>query len=434
MNTRVRPFASRLKSLGAVTALLCLSLAPTTVEGQATKTETETKKASGPAPGTPALARSYKVSKGDIVRTILVTGELRSQRSVDITVPNTRSGFANNITYLATEGAPIKTGERLVEFDSSNLLNQKAEAERNLEEKRLTIEKTKATLEASRADLLADVATAQGNLKVAQLYAKIGKELLPANTYQKYQLDLAKAQLALQKAQEKLDNLDATTAAQMALVELDRAQAEIDLKKIDSDIALLSIDAPLDGIVIYGDNWLNNRKFQVGDQAFPMQPVVTLPDLSSMQIVGFVYDTELPFLSVGMTCEFHIDSIPGKTWTGKLASLTSVANRKGFASQHKVFRAVVLPDKVEDELWKPGMTARVEVPVSVGSNVVSIPRDFLGLRVDGRYFVRKGVDPKTAADQLVEVGGFNDKVVEITSGLSEGDVVLDTKHSAEVAK
>lgn len=387
-----------------------------------------------PAKGPTVQVKSYRVTRADLVRTILVTGELRAARSRDIIVPNTRSGFSATVTFLALEGAPIKQGDRIVEFDAAALLSQKAEAERRLDEAKLKIDKTRADLESQKADLLTEVSTAEGNLRVAQLYAKIGKDLLPANTYQKYQVDNEKATLALTKAKERLSNLETTWPAQMALAEVEKAQAEIDLKKIDGDIALLEVNAPQDGIVIYGDNWASNRKIQVGDALFQGQPVLTIPDLASIQIIALLYDTEVPFLSAGMTCEFHIDAIPGRVWKGRIDSITSVANRKGFASQHKVFRAVIQPEKVEVELWKPGMTGRVEIPVSVGSRVSVIPREFLGFGIDGRYFVKKGADPKAASIQPVQVGAFNDRMVQITSGIAEGDIVLDPLAAAEGTK
>ncbi|HYK89854.1 MAG TPA: efflux RND transporter periplasmic adaptor subunit [Acidobacteriota bacterium] len=374
---------------------------------------------------------AYTVKSTDIPHTILVTGELKAARTRDILVPNIRSGFGSSVTFLALEGSSVKQGERILEFDASTLLSQKAEAERVLDEAKLKIEKTKADLEVQRSDLLAALEDALGNLKVAELYGKIPKELQPANQYQKYQLDLEKATLARDKAKEKLANLEASVEAQMALVEVSKAQAEVDLKKIDGDIALQQIDAPQDGIIIYGDNWASNRKVQVGDSLFPGMPAMTIPDLASMQVVGFVYDTELRYLSSGMVCEMSLDAVPGKSWHGRIVSLTSVASRKGFASQHKVFRAVVQPETVEVNLWKPGMAVRLEVPVSLASNVPAIPREYLGIDRLGRYFVLKGGDPNTAAVQWVQIGAFSNSTVQITSGLSVGDKVFPIPAASE---
>ena len=364
------------------------------------------------------------VAAADIPDTILITGELQAARSREIQVPRIRSGFASAVTYLPLEGTKVKQGDRILEFDASALLTQKTENERRLDEAILKIKKTEADLDAQRTDLLIALDQAEANVKVAKLYGDIPKELLPGNTYQKYQLDQQKTLIASDKAREQLANLDNSRAAQMALVELDKAQAELDLKRIDADIASLQIDAPQDGVVIYGDNWANNRKIQVGDTLFPGMPAITLPDLASLQVVGFVYDTELSSLSPGMRCELYLDAVPGRSWRGKIQSLTSVASRKNFASQHKVFRAVVLPDNVDLDVMKPGMTVRMEVPVSLASNSVAIPREYLGMDAAGKYFVLKGADRKAASVQPVTVGAYSGRLVQILSGLKAGDRIL----------
>jgi len=371
-----------------------------------------------------AKVQTIKPAHGDVIRNFFVTGELRAERAVQVSVPSIRSSFASMVSFLAPEGSPIKPGERLVEFDASALTSQKSEAERRLDEAKLKIKKTKADLDAQETDFLNGVAQAEANLKVAQLYAKTPPELLAANTYQKYQLDLERAQLSLQKAKEQLDNFQKSRPTQMALVEIDEAQAEIDLKKIDGDLGLLTIAAPQEGIVIYGDNWANNRKIQVGDNLFPGMPVVELPDLSSMQVVGFVYDTELSFFSKGMRCSFSLDAVPGSQYGGAIVSLTSVASRKGFASQHKVFRAVIQPDKVDTVLMKPGMTVRVAVGMKLASGTTTIPREFLGVDAQGRYYVLKKTEKTEPAKQTVEVGALGDSLVEVRAGVSSSDSLL----------
>jgi len=377
------------------------------------------------------VERSYRAALADIDSTILINGELRAAVSRELNVPNIRSGFASTVTYLAPEGGSVKQGDRILEFDASTLLGQKSENQRKLDEAKLKIDKTRADLEATRCDLLNEIAAAEGNLKVAQLYGRIAKDLLPANTFQKYQLDLEKAKLALEKAKEKLDNHVSSMPANLSLVEIERAQAEIDLKKIDGDLQLLEVKAPQDGIVIYGDNWANNRKIQVGDTLFPGMPVLTLPDLSTMQVVGFVYDTELRYVSTGMVCDLTLDAVPGKSWRGKIASLTSVASRKGFASQHKVFRAVVQPDAVDLAFMKPGMTVRVAVDVQLARQAVAVPREYVTADEAGRYFVWKGADPATASVERIKLGVFNHRLVQILEGVKAGDTIQRPNGSGE---
>ncbi len=390
--------------------------------------------ASGSAPkATAAQGPSvYTVGNADIARTLLVTGELQAVQSKEIQAPQPKSSPFSTITFLAEEGKTIKKGERLIEYDSSALMNNLAEYRRSVDEAALGIEKTKKDQEASRCDLLNSLAQAEGNLKIAQLDAGIPKDIQPLNTYQQYQVNYDKAKLSLQKAKEQLANFEASYDAQVNTAVIKKSQAEITLKRAETDLDLLTVDAPQDGVVIYGDNWASNRKYQVGDQAFPGQTIIILPDLSAMQVSGWVYDTELPFLAVGMACDVRLDAVPGKVWRGKIGSLTSVATRKGFATTAKVFKAIIKLDTVELNVMRPGMTAHAEVQVSMASEVLAVPRQYLSLDTQGRYRVFKETGPKTPpASTLVKVGSFGDQMVQILSGLNPGDRVLPVQKTLE---
>jgi HlyD family secretion protein len=385
----------------------------------------------------PAVDKSvdYKVAKAQIIKEMEITGELKAERSTVINAPDIRSSFSNTITFLAPEGSLVRKGERIIEFDDSSLESNKSEAERTLDEAKLNIQKKKADLEAQRCDLLNSVAQAEAQLKQDELYGKISKDLLPGNTFQKYQLNVTKSKLSLQKAKEQLDNFEKSYASQMALVELKRSQAEIDLKKIDSDMNLLKINAPQDGILIYGDNWINNRKIQPGDSIFQGQEVARLPDLTSMQVVGYVYDTEYSSLKPDMRCIITLDALPGFRTEGKILSLTSVASRKNFATTKKVFQTIVELDNADTAVMKPGMTARVSVPMVLAKDAVAIPRDHVGIDAQGRYFVvKKEPDSKKSVTQIISIGAIGDRMVEAVSGVSIGDPLLPVQRLAEVSK
>ena len=377
---------------------------------------------------------AYVVKKEDIVRNIVLTGELRAEVSTQINAPRIQSSFANNVTFLAPEGSIVKKGERIVEFDDSSLISSKSEAERSLDEANLNIQKKKADLEAQRCDLLSSLAQAKSSLQQDELYGRISKDLLPANTYQKYQLNVTKSKLSLQKAKEQLDNFEKSYASQMSLAEISRSQAEINLKKIESDAQLLKIDAPQDGILVYGDNWQSKRKVQVGDSIFPGMEVVRLPDLSTMQVIGYVYDTEYSILKPNMRCTVKLDSLPDFEVGGSIVSVTSVASLKGFTSEKKVFQTIVRLDKVDSSIMKPGMTARVNIPLILAKETPAIPREYLGVDSLGRDFILKGKEPKTASVQFVKLGAIGDRMVQAVSGVSVGDPLIPAQRIAEVSK
>ena len=366
----------------------------------------------------------YVVGTGEITRELLLTGELKAARSIVIQAPRSQNSFSNTITFLADEGATVVAGERIVEFDDTSLINSKTDAETTLETAILNVAKKKVDLASNRYSLMNSLKQAEGTLKRAELYRKIDKSLVSENQYEKYQLDIMKARLLLEKAQENLDNFERTYDSEMAKVEITRAQAELQLRKYESDIALTKIDARQGGIFLYGDNWQSNRKVQVGDNIFPGMEVASIPDLTSLQVIGYVFDTEYRQLTRGMRCEISFDALPGVVVSGVVMSLTDVANRRGFATDKKMFQATVQLNEVDTELLKPGMTARVNVPLVLANNVLLAPREYIGIDSKGRNFVRAGTDIRKTDTQFVQLGAVGDRMIEIASGVSVGETLF----------
>ncbi len=73
---------------------------------------------------------------------------------------------------------------------------------------------------------------------------------------------------------------------------------------------------------------------------------------------------------------------------------------------------------------KPGMTARIEIPLVLAKGVPLVPREYLGVDAQGAHYVVKGADPKTAVRQKVEIGAVGDREVQVVSGVSPGDALL----------
>jgi HlyD family secretion protein len=107
-----------------------------------------------------------------------------------------------------------------------------------------------------------------------------------------------------------------------------------------------------------------------------------------------------------------------------------VAKPREIRSQLKAFKAEVLLPEVDLELMKPGMTARVRVPV-LRRNVLLVPRTALILDLDGSTSVRT---PRGLVD--VETVDANEKYVVVEGDLERGEELFppETANGPAVVK
>ena len=74
-----------------------------------------------------------------------------------------------------------------------------------------------------------------------------------------------------------------------------------------------------------------------------------------------------------------------------------------------------------------GMTARVEIPILAGSQVLAVPREFLHRDTSGQMVVFKvPAEPgKPGLRQVVQTGVFNSRLVEIVKGVAVGEILYE---------
>ncbi|MGO4776772.1 hypothetical protein AB4084_14920, partial [Lysobacter sp. 2RAB21] len=64
-----------------------------------------------------------------------VDGEVYARRTSALMPPSVERMWQFNITQLATDGAPVKRGQQVISFDSSDVIKQLTEKQSQLKEK-----------------------------------------------------------------------------------------------------------------------------------------------------------------------------------------------------------------------------------------------------------------------------------------------------------
>lgn len=185
------------------------------------------------------------------------------------------------------------------------------------------------------------------------------------------------------------------------------------------------IHAPQDGMVAYAvERGRGGSRTVIEKGAFvrERQDLLTLPDLSRMQVETSVHESVLDQVQKGLDAVIQVDAFPDRRYRGSVKSVAVLPDQGNwFSSDTKVYETVVTIDEDVRQL-KPGMTAVVEIDIATLEDVISVPIQAVIQRGEANWcFVRKG--GKLERREIM-LGRTNDKFVEVREGLDVGEVVV----------
>jgi multidrug efflux pump subunit AcrA (membrane-fusion protein) len=363
--------------------------------------------------------RIEKATRGDLVDRVLVTGTLAAIQSAELRVPRTQV-WELPIRWMAEDGALVKANERALEFDTSSFTRTLAEQRLQYLDAVLAFRAFQDVSSLELAQKEFELETHRIVLAKAKVQASVPADLLPARTAQERQLELRRAEVAVEKAEKELASAKAASSLerQVKQIELDKARTKIeDAEKAISELVLA---APRDGVIVIGDHPWMGRKFQIGDSVQPGWTIVSLPDYASgMEIRAELSDVDDGRVSVGMAGTCWLDAYPADALPCTVKSMMPVASAKGGQSLRRGFALVLALDKVDNERMRPGMSAKVELkrPPLVGAIVV--PRGAVVFAGDGKTQVRLA----SGSMRDVDLGPCDAQRCAVTKGIADGESV-----------
>jgi len=281
-----------------------------------------------------------------------------------------------------------------------------------------------ATKDELRADLLTvkkgeiAISQAEEELKVATRFEYPKKiRILEAA------VDTAKLVLlqTKQKATSAIKSYEADVTAKLNTLELQRER----LAEMKKQLELTKIFAPQEGLVVYPSTSVSSSGILIeqGATIRQKQDLLKLPDVTQMMIEVKVHESHVRQVKPGLGAYVTIDSLPDKQFTGvvkKVAVLPDTSSRY-YNPNMKVYSTEVWINESLQDI-KPGVSGRAEVVVTNLLGVLTVPIQAV-TTVKGQQvcFVQRGEKDMPVP---VEVGMFNDRMIEIRKGLSEGDRVL----------
>lgn len=196
------------------------------------------------------------------------------------------------------------------------------------------------------------------------------------------------------------------------------------LQKAERELVKTEITAPFSGIVIHYETFRDGekRKPREGDAVFMGQPILYLPDISSMVVKTKAREIDLYKLALGQEGKVKVDAYPDTTFNGELTFIGALATTENAKSGGEKYFQVTFMLLDGDKRLRPGMTCRTSIIAKSLTDVLTVPVQAVFSKGDMNYCYVQDVDSKYE-EREVQVGAQNEDIVEIVTGLKKGELV-----------
>jgi HlyD family secretion protein len=273
-----------------------------------------------------------------------------------------------NLTLIkiASNGARVKEGELVAEFDDTKELQNLRDAGAKFDDYSHQVDQKAAEHRNNAAKRAADLEQAQADLDKAQIEMRKGPILSD--------IDRAKNQLKLDDAQQHVVSLrkssrfhEEAEAAESRILELQRDRQKVAVDHAKANIQKLELRAPMDAMVALQNVFRNNSlgHAQEGDQLWPGSPLLRLFNPSEMEVEAAIQEPDVAALASNTNAIVHLDAFPELTFSAQFESASPVASSEQ-GSPIKTFHARFRL-KGSDPHLMPDLSAAVDIPLSEGT-------------------------------------------------------------------
>jgi HlyD family secretion protein len=359
---------------------------------------------------TPLKVRTSVVQRGPIRSLVSTNGKIEPIQNFEAHAPISTTVQR----LLVKEGDHVRRGQLLLQLDDADIRTQAARAQAQVKSAQADQSALKTggtqeevlTLNAQLAKARSTRDAAQRNLDALRRLQQDGAAS-PGEVRQ--------AEDALQRAQTDATLLeqkqkDRYSKPETARTEAQAAEAQAAYEAAEDALLKSSVRAPFDGIVY---------SLPIKEGAFAQAGELLLQeaDLSRVRVRAFVDEPDVGRLQSGQKVEITWDALPGRTWTGNVSTVPSTVKLRG---SRNVGEATCVVDNKDLRLL-PNINVGVTIVIAEHNSVLTLERD--ALRIDeSKPYVFRVVDNHLKR-QAIEFSLQNLTRVEITSGLSEGDLV-----------
>lgn len=362
------------------------------------------------------------VKKTTIVEKVSASGEIQPEVEVKLS-----PDVAGEIIELnVQEGDSVEMGRLLVKIRPDNFISALDRTRANLNQQMANLAQSKASLQRAEAQFTR-----------SELDFKRQKTLHDSKAISDADYEQAVANYIT--AQKDLEAAKQSVVAAEFIVKSSQAS----VNEASENLRLTNVNSPVSGIV--SSLKVEQGERVVGTQQMAGTEMMTIADLSRMEVRVDVNENDIVRLSLGDTTLIDVDaySATGKKFKGIVTSIANTANTKASADAVTEFKVKIriLNESYQDLVkagnrypFRPGMTASVEIMTNAKNDAVAIPLSAVTTRETHQDTLSGGTTKSKeivfvsengeAKVRVVKTGISDYENIEILEGLKEGDEVI----------
>jgi HlyD family secretion protein len=414
------------------------------------------------------LRERYRVSqviRTDLAPILNAPGRLESAKRTTIrcqleNIAGTAGGGASTLLSVVPEGTAVKQGDVLATLDASSyeeLQRQQVitveqakashlQAKLNLEIALLAVkeyrdgivEETLKGMEGSLALARSDLSRAAEHLSWTEKMS--GKGYTSVATIVSEKFSVAQMQFTLKKQLMAMDLFQRFTepktvktlerqviAARTTLANEElRLQRQVDrLTSLTKQVENCTIRAPHNGVLYYYKDPNSRRNQLVIEEGMAVrqrQELFYLPDLAELEVQMALNESVVNRVSAGLKTKIRFEALPDLELDGEVVTVgqfPAAPGRDGEDIRYFLGRVKLLKSVTG---LTPGMSTRIDISLARRNNVLAIPLEAIrSARGQKVCYVAQG---ESLEERPVELGQETTALVEIKTGLAEGELVL----------
>ena len=363
---------------------------------------------------------TVEVKRGEFTENLPIRGEVKAQKSIVLTAPSGTGQM--QILKLAKTGDAVKEGDVVVQIDITQLQNQLDTRASELKQSEREIDGAAAQAKMTEEQDATDLAKAKFDVQRAKLDA--GKqEILSQIDGEKAKLVLSDAEQSQREAEQKQKSNKTGNAAAIASKRLKQQKALFDVNQAKSNIARMTLKAPVSGIATVLTHWMGpgqQVEWREGDSVWPGAGVMELPDMTTIQIAARVDEIDRGRLQVGQRARVHVDAVPDTEFVGVISEISPLA--KSDFSGWPIVRNFDVRMKLDnnDQRLKPGMSASLRIAVDNIKDAIIIPAE-ASFQKSGRNVVYVARSGGRFEERTIEILKRNGGTLAVASGIKPGE-------------